>query len=169
MRPMITVEPRPLSPIVMLTVARMFALVFALMFTSACTFYGEHPARVLSDATGGEGLERVFWKDVQAGNWAEVERALASNYVGVTPSGALDRAATIEQYRTWQLKDCVIGDLKTELNGTTIVVTYSITLNGASNGTGGSQPLPSAPQHMMTVWHQQKSGWVVIAHSVSQQ
>jgi len=54
---------------------------------------------------------------VQAGNWAEVERALASNYVGVTPSGALDRAATIEQYRTWQLKDCVIGDLKTELNG----------------------------------------------------
>jgi len=67
------------------------------------------------------------------------------------------------------LKDCVIGDLKTELNGTTIVVTYSITLNGASNGTGGSQPLPSAPQHMMTVWQQQKSGWVVIAHSVSQQ
>jgi hypothetical protein len=48
-------------------------------------------------------------------------------------------------------------------------VTYSITLNGASNGTGGSQPLPSAPQHMMTVWQQQKSGWVVIAHSVSQQ
>jgi len=86
MRPRITVEPRPLSPIVMLTVARMFALVFALMFTSACTFYGEHPARVLSDATGGEGLERVFWKDVQAGNWAEVERALASNYVGVTPA-----------------------------------------------------------------------------------
>jgi len=52
----ITVEPRPLSPIVMLTVARMFALVFALMFNFACTFYGEHPARVLSDATGGEGL-----------------------------------------------------------------------------------------------------------------
>ncbi len=164
MRPKITVETRPLSPSLMPTVA----LMFAFMFTSACTFYGEHPARALSDATGGEGLERVFWKDVQAANWAEVERALASNYASVTPSGALDRAATIEQYRTWQLKDCAIGDLKTELNGTTIVVTYTIALSGTSNGTGGSQPLPSAPQHMLTVWQQQKSGWVVIAHSVSQ-
>ncbi|MGA7648983.1 MAG: hypothetical protein WBW01_20915, partial [Terriglobales bacterium] len=68
----------------------------------------------------------------------------------------------------WQLKDYALGDLKTELNGSTIVVTYTITLNGNSNGSAGSQPLPSAPQHMMTVWQQQKKGWVVIAHSVSQ-
>jgi len=144
-------------------------LIFLLTFVPACTFYGEHPARALSEATGGEGLERVFWKDVQAGNWVEVERALASNYVGITPGGTLDRAATLEQYRQWQLKDYALGDLKTEMNGNTFVVTYSITLNGALNGTGGTQPLPSAPQHMMTVWQQQKSGWVAIAHSVSQQ
>ena len=36
------------------------------------------------------------------------------------------------------------------------------------SGTAGSQPLPSAPQHMMTVWQQQKMGWMAIAHSVSQ-
>ena len=139
-------------------------------FESACTFYRDRPARTLSEATGGEGLERVFWKDVQAANWVEVERALASNYAGVTPSATLDRSATLEQYRSWQLKDYTLGDLKTELNGTTIVVTYIITLNGVTvNGTAGSQPLPSAPQHMMTVWQQQKAGWVAIAHSVSQQ
>src|SRR5580700_12015796 len=139
-------------------------LILALTFPSACTFYGEHPARSLSEATGGEGLERVFWKNVQAANWVEVERALASNYAGVTPGGSLDRSATVEQYRGWKLKDFTLGDLKTELNGTTIVVTYTITLNGVtSNG-----PLPSTPQHMMTVWQQQKSGWIVIAHSVSQ-
>lgn len=141
-----------------------------MMFVSACTFYGEHPARSLSEATGGEGLERIFWKNVQAANWVEVERTLASNYAGVTPRGTLDRSATIEQYRGWQLKDYALGDLKTEMNGTTFVVTYTITLNGlTSNGTAGSQPLPSTPQHMMTVWQQQKKGWVVIAHSVSQQ
>ena len=156
MRPRIAVEPPLLSLI--------FALMLVLMSAPACTFYGEHPARALSDATGGEGLERVFWKDVQAAKWVEVDRALASNYAGVTPSGALDRSATLEQYRSWQLKDYALGDLRTELNGTTIVVTYTITLNG----TGGSQPLPPAPQHMMTVWQQQKAGWVVIAHSVSQ-
>jgi hypothetical protein len=142
----------------------------ALLLTAACTFYGDHPARAFSDATGGEGLERVFWKEVQAGNWVEVERALASNYAGVTPSGALDRSAAVDQYRSWQLKEYSIGDVKTELNGATIVVTYTITLNGtAGNGSAGAQPLPSAPQHMMTVWQQQQKGWVVIAHSVSTQ
>ncbi len=169
MRPRITVESPPVSVIVMLTFA-LVMLTFTLMFAPACTFYRDRPARSLSEATGGEGLERVFWKDVQAANWVEVERALASNYAGVTSGGTLDRAATLEQYRSWQLKDYALGDLKTELNGTTIVVTYTITLNGVtSNGAGGSQPLPSAPQHMMTVWQQQKAGWVVIAHSVSQQ
>ena len=110
-------------------------------------------------------MERVFWQNVQASKWVELERALASNYASITPGGTLDRSATLEQYRTWQLKDYALGDLKTEMNGSTIVVTYTITLNG----TAGSQPLPSAPQHMMTVWQQQKKGWVVIAHSVSQQ
>ncbi|HKC01465.1 MAG TPA: DUF4440 domain-containing protein [Terriglobales bacterium] len=144
-------------------------LLFLLMFMPACTFYGEHPARSFSEATGGEGLERVFWKNVQAANWVEVERALASNYAGVAPGGALDRSASLEQYRGWQLKDYALGDLKTEMNGSTIVVTYTITLNGTFNGAAGSQPLPSAPQHMMTVWQQQKAGWVAIAHGVSQQ
>ena len=161
MRPRIAVESLPLSLMSIL----MFALVFVLTFASACTFYGEHPARSLPEATGGEGMERVFWKNVQAANWVEVERALASNYMGTAPAGPLDRAAAIAQYREWQLKDYSLGDLKTELNGSTFVVTYTIALNG----TAGSQPLPSAPQHMMTIWQQQKAGWVAIAHSVSQQ
>lgn len=139
-------------------------LIFGLMSFLACTFYRDRPARSFSEATGGEGLERVFWKELQAGNWVEVKRALASNYAGVTPAGTLDRSATLAQYHQWQLKDYVLGDLGTEMNGTTIVVTYTITLHG----TAGSQPLPSAPQHMMTVWQQQKAGWVAIAHSVSQ-
>ena len=138
--------------------------IISMMLLSACTFYHDRPARSFSEATGGEGLERVFWKQVQAANWTEVGRALASNYLGSASAGSLDRDATLAQYRQWQLKDYSLGDLKTELNGSTIVVTYTITLNG----TAGSQPLPSAPQHMMTVWQQQKAGWVAIAHSVSQ-
>ena len=159
MSPRIIVESPPRS--------LMLVLMLFLMFASACTFYGEHPARSFSEATGGEGLERVFWKNVQAANWVEVERALASNYAGVTPTGTLDRSAALEQYRQWQLKDYTLGDLRTEMNGTTFVVTYTITLNGVTSGTAGSQPLPSTPQHMMTVWQQQKAGWVVIAHSVT--
>jgi len=164
MRPRIAAESPPLF------LFALMSLVVFMAFAPACTFYRDRPARTLSEATGGEGLERVFWKDVQAANWVEVERALASNYAGVTPGGTLDRSATLEQYRGWQLKDYALGDLKTELNGSTIVVTYTITMNGvALNGTAGSQTLPTAPLHMMTVWQQQKAGWVAIAHSVSQQ
>jgi len=135
-----------------------------LMVALACTVYRERPARSFSDATGGETLEQVFWKQIKAGNWVEVDRAVASNYMGTTPAGTLDRAATLDQYRQWKLNDYALGDLKTELNGSTIVVTYTITLNG----TAGDQPLPSAPQKMMTVWQQQKAGWIMIAHSVTQ-
>jgi len=144
-------------------------LLICWMIVSACTFNGDRPARAFSEATGGEGLEHVFWKEVKAANWVQVDRSLASNYEGVTPAGTLDHAATMEHYRAWQLQDYALGDLQTELNGTTIVVTYTITLHGTANGPAGSQALPTAPQHMMTVWQQQKSGWVAIAHSVSQQ
>lgn len=142
---------------------RMVIASMSLVLTLACTMNRERPARSFAEATGGEGLERVFWKEIKAGNWTEVERALASNYAGVTPAGTVDRAAALDQYRQWKLNDVSIGDLKTELNGTTIVVTYAITLNGTAAG----QPLPSTPQHMMTIWQQQKRGWTQIAHSVA--
>jgi hypothetical protein len=137
-------------------------LLLSLMLGLACTIAKERPARTFSEATGAEALERLFWKQVQAGNWVELDRVIASNYVGVAPSGSLDRDAILAQYRQWKLTDFAIGDLKTELNGPTFIVTYTITLNGTAAG----QPLPS-PQHMMTVWHEHKSGWMVIAHSES--
>jgi hypothetical protein len=149
--------------------AGLSALLLGLMFVSGCTFYGEHPAKSMAEATGGEGLERIFWKNVQTANWVEVDRALASNFTTITATGTMDRSAALAQYRTWQLKDYAIGELQTELNGTTMVVTYTITLNGtASGGNGAPQALPTAPQHMMTVWQQQKKGWIAIAHSGTQ-
>ena len=138
-------------------------LLLSLMPGLACTIAKERPARAFSEATGAEALERIFWKQIQAGNWVEIDRILASNYMGTAPGASLDRAAALEQYRQWKLTDYAIGDLKTELNGPTFIVSYTITLNGTAAG----QPLPS-PQRMMTVWHQHKSGWMVIAHSATQ-
>ena len=143
---------------------RVLVLTLTIVCAVGCTVYGDRPARSFADATGGEGLERVFWKNVAAHNWPDIERVLASNYSGAASGGNFDRAAALDQYRKWQLDDFSIGDLKTELNGSTIVVTYTITLRGKT----GSDPLPSTPQHMMTVWQQQKAGWIQIAHSVSQ-
>lgn len=133
------------------------------MLGLACTIAKDRPARTFSEATGGEALERIFWKQIQESNGKEIERVLASNYVGVAPGTSLDRAAALEQYHQWKLIDYALGDLKTEMNGATFIVTYTITLNGTAAG----QPIPS-PQRMMTVWQQQKPGWMVIAHSASQ-
>ena len=140
----------------------MLLLAVALVGLAACTVYGEHPARAYNEATGGESLERIFWKNVAAGNWTEVERALASNYLAVTPGGTLDRAAALEQYRKWNVRDYSLGEVKTEMNGETIVVTYTITLNSR----GGSQ-LPAEPQQMMSVWQEEKKGWVIIAQNLA--
>jgi hypothetical protein len=139
------------------------ALMAVMLLEAGCTMYGEHPEKGFADATGGEGLERVFWKSVATANWTAVERVLASNYAGETAGATLDRDAALAQYRQWQLKEYSLGDVKTELNGSTIVVTYTITLNGSAGGAA----LPAGPQHMMSVWQQQKSGWVEIAHSAS--
>jgi hypothetical protein len=140
----------------------MLSLSIALGSLPACTFYKERPANTYDQATGGESLERVFWKHIGAGNWTDVERALASNYSAVWPSGILDRSAALDQYRKWSVKEYSLGDLTTEMNGNTIVVTYTVRLNG----TAGSQQLPSGPCRMMTVWQQQKKGWIIIAQNV---
>ncbi len=127
-----------------------------------CTVWNERPAKSFTDATGGEGLERVFWREVKAQRWNEVERSLASNFVSVAPSGPQDRAVTLEHLKQLRLQDYSLGEFQTELNGNTFVVTYTASMHGTSNG----QPLPEGPMHMMTVWQQQKAGWVAIAHSI---
>ena len=124
----------------------------------------EHPVSHWADATGGEGLERSFWKEVQAKNWTELERHVAGNYISITPEeGRFDRAAALEHLRQLQLDDFSLGDFQIELNGQTLVVTYTITMRGTFAG----QPVPSSPVRMMTVWQQQKAGWMAIAHSVA--
>ena len=125
-----------------------FTLVSMITLHSACTMWREHPVSKWTDATGGEGLERSFWKEVKNKNWNTLERHLASNYVYLTPEeGRLDRAAAIADLQRFQLDDYTLGDLQAELNGETLVVTYSITWRGKFAG----QPLPSDPVRMMTV------------------
>jgi hypothetical protein len=132
------------------------------MSVSGCTFYKERPAKAISDATGGEGLERIFWQDVQKQNWTDLNSHIASNFVFVTPTGRYERADALQRLEQLQLQEFSIGDLTTEMNRDTFVVTYTITLRGTAQG----QTLNSQPEQRMTVWQEQKRGWVVIAHSV---
>ena len=122
----------------------------------------EHAVNKWADATGGEGLERSFWREVKDENWGELEKHLAGNYTATTPHGRMDRAAALQHFQQLQIKDFSLAETEVQLNGNTLVVTYSLTLQG-SNPSG---PLSSGPLHAMSVWQQQKSGWVLIAQSI---
>jgi Domain of unknown function (DUF4440) len=140
------------------------ALLSAVLLMPACTVWREHPgSNKWTDATGGEGLERSFWKEVKDKKWNELEHHLASNYVAVSAQGGrLDKAAALAQIQKLQLDDFTLGDVQTELNSDTFVVTYTLAMRGAFDG----QPLLTEQLRMMTVWQKQKAGWMAIAHSV---
>ncbi len=138
-------------------------LLSAALSTPACTLWREHPGSSnWKDATGGEGLERSFWKAIKAKEWGDVEQRISSNFVGVSPvGGRLDKAAALSRLRQLQLDDYTLGDVQSEMNSDTFVVTYTV----AMHGTAAGQPLPAEPIRMMTVWQKQSAGWMEIAHS----
>jgi hypothetical protein len=146
----------------MLRHAILCALFAALVSLSGCAVYAEHPAKAINDATGGEGFERAFWQDVQKQNWKDLDSHIASNFVYVTPKGRYERADALQHLEQFQLQEFSIGDLVAEMNRDTFVVTYTIVLRG----TAGGHALSGEPQRRMTVWQQQKRGWVAIAHSI---
>lgn len=141
-----------------------FVLLIALLLLSGCTVWREHPgSSKWTDATGGEGLERSFWKEVKDKKWNELERHMAGNFIAVSPEqGRLDKAAALAQLQQLQLDDYALGDVQSEMNSDTFVVSYTVALRGTMAG----RPLPSEPVRMMTVWQKQKAGWMAIAHSV---
>lgn len=137
-------------------------LVTTIVILSGCTFYADRPVKTFGDATGGEAFERAFWRDIHRQDWKDLNAHLASNFVYITPAGRWERAGGLEQLQQLRLQDYSIGEVATEMNRDTFVVTYTITLRG----TTGGQALGEQPQRRMTVWQQQKRGWMAIAHSV---
>jgi hypothetical protein len=123
--------------------------------------WNQHPVHKWSDATGGEHLERLFWQEVKAGNWNELERHLAATFVCVTPAGRFDRAAAVEQWKQLQVSDYLLSDLEVAPNGNDMVVTYTISLRGTRAG----RPLPEVALRGVTVWQRTSHGWTVITHS----
>jgi hypothetical protein len=127
-----------------------------------CTLYPERQPKAFTDATGGEGVERSFWQAIEKKQWKAIDAHLAPNFVYVTPAGRVDRAAALSEIQQLRLDEYSLGDLTTEMNGQTFVVSYSVTLRG----TAGGQPLPNKPQRRVSVWQKQKASWVLISHTV---
>jgi ketosteroid isomerase-like protein len=138
-----------------------FALVF---FTLAgCAAWPPPKNSSWSNATGIEQFERLWWNSVKEKDWNEVERHLASTYVVVSPGGTFDRDSALAQIKQDEIDEFSMGNISIQPNGDATVITYTMTMRGRHNG----QPFQLNGDHMMTVWQQQKRGWVQVAHAHS--
>jgi hypothetical protein len=114
-----------------------------------------------SNATGIEQFERLFWQSVKEKDWTEVDRHLAAGYVEQVGSETLNHDQALARFHQFDISDLSFSDISIQPSGDTAVITYGLTLHGSLAG----QPLALENARMMTVWQQQKRGWMAIAHS----
>ncbi len=132
----------------------------AILLTVGCGGWKPRPS-AWSNATGAEQFERLWWADVKAKKWNEVGSRLAATYVSINAEGIKDREQTLAHLKLLEIEDLAIGDVDVRPNGHSLVITYTMTLRGTLAGV----PLVLERTPMLTVWQQQKSGWIAIAHS----
>src|SRR2546423_737168 len=138
-------------------------LLLFLFLTSGCTIWPAKPA-AWSNATGAEQFERLWWQDVKDKRWNEAEQRLSGTYTAQLGGQLMDRAQMLQRLKQLELSELSLGEVIVQPNGNTIVVTYFLDLRGSSAG----QAIALQHAAAMTVWQQQKRGWVAIAHSESQ-
>ncbi len=141
---------------------RVAILTVCLGLLTGCTMWRQHSNPGWSSATSGEQFVSLWWADIKAKRIAELGRHMATTYLGTSPTGVFDRAAALQRFSQLELEDYTLGDFVTQANGADLVVTY----RAAFNGTLAGQPIQMSAR-VLSVWQQTKSGWVLVAESVT--
>ena len=139
-------------------------VVFAI-FSAACSSGWKEPKTyTFKTATGAEQYERLFWDAVKNQDRLAISSHLASNFVRQDESGTKNKEQFLAELDQTKLTDYSFAEVNVTPQGTDMIVTYVITLHGTSAG----KPFPNEPIRYMSVWQQQKAGWVLIAQSAMQ-
>jgi hypothetical protein len=107
------------------------------------------------NATGAEQYTQLLWQAVRKKDWLAVESHIASNFVYMDGSGTKDKQQYVDYLKRLELSEHTLSDANVTASGVDSIVTYTLTLKPA---TGETESL-----RVMSVWQQQKSGWVLIA------
>ena len=132
------------------------------LITSSCSMW-KNPPKGWGGATGGEQLEKLFWDDIKAKNWAELDKHVAPMFVANSPDATRDRAAAIEHWKQYDLQSVSLADVQVQTAGADFVVTATL----SATGSVGGRAIPSQPIHTMSVWQQVSKGWIIVAHTDS--
>jgi hypothetical protein len=127
---------------------------------SGCTMWPEKTNPGWDQATGIEQFERLVWKEIKEKNWKELDKHLASNFSHNTKDGTLDKQQAMEVLKSATLEDYVLGDFHIVQNGDTVTATYTASFRAT---TTDGQQINRTGLRRMSVWHHQKSGWILIA------
>ena len=130
----------------------------------ACTKWEEPKTHTFKTATGAEQYERLMWDAVKNKDRLAISSHLASNYVHEDETGTKNKEQYLAELEQTTVSDYALADLNVTPQGIDMIVTYQITLRGNSAG----KSFPNEPIRMMSVWQQQKAGWVLVAQSSSQ-
>ena len=133
------------------------------LFLSGCTKWAEKKNPNWRQATSGEHLVNLFWKDVRDKDWKQLEAHVAPEFAGVNSMQTMDRAAFMNHVSHFDLQSFQIGEVETRSAGRDLIVAYVITLQGNSS----AGPLPATPMRILSVWQELRHGWVVVAMSAA--
>jgi hypothetical protein len=134
--------------------------VCAAITLSGCTLYSEKKHPTLQTTTSAEQTQRIFWKDVESGNWKEAEALLAPNAVWRNGSSVIDRRSVIPWLRSLGIKQVMLSGVTIKSNVNDLTLVYSLQIAAARpvlpSPSDAAQPGPTQPQnlHVVAVWQE---------------
>jgi hypothetical protein len=138
--------------------------VCAAIMLSGCSVYSEKKHPTLQTTTSAEQTQRIFWKDVESGNWREAEALLAPNAVWRNGSSVIDRRSVIPWLRSLSIKQAMVSDVVIKSNVNDMTLVYSLQIAAARpvlpSASDAAQPGSTQPQnlHVVAVWQEPHAG-----------
>ncbi len=129
----------------------------------ACTKWGEKKNANWHQATSGERLANLFWKDVKEKKWQQLGAHVAPEFVGTHEMQTLDKPALLDHLSHLDLESFQIGEVQTRSAGGDLMVSYVIALRMRSGGGTATE----TRLRILSVWQELKHGWVVVAMSAA--
>lgn len=130
------------------------------LLLSGCTMWKAPKEATWKNTTSVEEMEKLYWRAIKEKDWQNVQSHTASMFSYSAGAAVANKEQRLEQLRALQLLEYSLGEFDVRDHGATTVVSYLATFR--ANGSALSQKA-----RFMSVWQQQKDGYVLIASSQS--
>ncbi len=139
----------------------MVVTVCLLVSLSGCTKWAEKQNPNWREATSGEHLAKLFWKDVKDKNMQDLGTHVAPEFLGANEMQTLDKAALLDHVGHLDLASYQIGEVETRSSGKDLLVAYVVTVRTKS----GDRAAADTRMRILSTWQELNHGWVLVTMS----